>query len=71
MFGHQNNLDTLRMKNETMFVFMTLFNGQELNQCLAWSNRASKIQLDAVLKLKNFLSLKLLYNFNVPTFGDF
>ena len=30
LFGHQNNLDILRMKNGTMFVFMT------------WSKIASK-----------------------------
>ena len=32
----------------------TLFKGQELIQCLTWSNRARKNQLDAILKLGNF-----------------
>ena len=33
----------------------TLFKGHELNQCLTWSNRAHKFQLNAVCNLENFV----------------
>ena len=51
-------------------VEQTLFKGHELIQCLTWSNRAQKNQLNVVLKLK-FVSLKLISIFLVATFSDF
>ena len=47
-----------------------LFNGQELNQCLAWSNRDFKNQFNVVLKQKNGYH-KLTFSFHVAKFGDF
>ena len=51
-------------------VGQTLFKGQELNQCLAWSNRDFKNQFNVVLKQKNGYH-KLTFSLHVANFGAF
>ena len=57
------------------YVEQTLFNGQELNQCLDQLNRAHKNQQNAVLESQNLAKSRMTefscFYFHVLVFGEF
>jgi hypothetical protein len=66
---------TFNKSCSSYYVEETLFNGPELIQYLAWSNRAHETESSAVLKLRKSAKSGMTeirdFRFHVPAFGDF